>query len=86
MITFYDQYFFLQEERVRLAKLGYESASDEEILDQMSVAIETKLKKIRDILNLFNAYYMSYIFIYYIMEKDTIRKAEVYSDESFDNL
>ena len=38
MITFYDQYFFLQEERVRLAKLGYESASDEEILDQMSVA------------------------------------------------
>lgn len=38
MITFYDQYFFLQEERVRLAKSGYESASDEEILDQMSVA------------------------------------------------
>lgn len=25
-------------------------------------------------------------YAYYIMEKDTIRKAEVYSDESFDNL
>lgn len=38
MITFYDQYFSLQQERVRLAKLGYESAFAEEILDQMSVA------------------------------------------------
>lgn len=47
MITFYDQYVSLQQERLRLAKLGYEVASDEKILDQMSIA----RSKAREVLN-----------------------------------
>lgn len=38
MLIFYDQYVVLQQERVRLAKLGYEKADDEQILDQMAKA------------------------------------------------
>ena len=55
MLIFYDQYVVLQQERVRLAKLGYEKADDEQILDQMAKArnqasqVYATLKEMEDI-------------------------------------
>lgn len=55
MSVFYDQYAVLQQERVRLSKLGYDEAGEEQILDQMAKTrdqasqVYTTLKEMEDI-------------------------------------
>jgi len=55
MSVFYDQYIVLQQERVRLSKLGYDEADEKQILDQMAKTrdqasqVYTTLKEMEDI-------------------------------------